>query len=199
MSQSLPRIQPRDSYSKYLHILKKNHHSAKMQLETIRAQAAEFEKTLGNGFIQYKDLTLTVCNGKAVRFIDNGHSYESIKNIIYSPTAFHRINSILDAITAQMSNEIPVVPPTENSSSPLQIVQNQTQSQSQNIQLIMDVTKVIAKSLTDSDTTPEEKTFLQKVEEILPTINGGLDLLQKVSTIAAQLGIGIEGVSRLFH
>jgi hypothetical protein len=77
--------------------------------------------------------------------------------------------------------------------------QHQEQSQVQNIKLLIDVSKVITKNLNNAETTAEEKTFLYEVEKVLPTINGGLDLLQKVSSIATKAGIAIAAVSKLFN
>jgi len=193
-------IQPQSDYRKQLHELKKNHHRAISHLKEVRGRAAEYEKTGGHGFVSYKAAALGACSLQAVKLSDGQATWAFINSIkgTEEQGAFHIINAYLDALIEKMSNEIPVTSPKEGSS-PIQVVQNQTQSQTQNMQLVIDVARVIEKNLLNPNTTPQEKTFLEKVSEILPTINGGFDLLQKVTAIATQLGISIEAVSRLLR
>jgi hypothetical protein len=199
--QTLPKFQPRSDYQKYLHELKKNHHKAVEYLEEVRGKAAEFEKTAGHGFVNFKASALAACKLQAVKLVDGDTTWLMIMNTNWNEAnePFHMVNSLLDALIGKMKNEEPVIAPRDGGHSPVQVVQHQAQSQSQNMQLVMDLTKVITKNLANSDTTPKEKTFLQKVEEILPTINGGLDLMQKVLLIATQLGISIETVIKLLR
>ena len=143
------------------------------------------------------DTLQNLCNEDLSRF-------KIINRVGYDPTYFliMQYRAMLGGLIARLhskfySNEPPPfsgMPSTINHFS-----QSQTQDQSQNIQLVIDMTTVITKNLAHPDTTPEEKTFLQKVKDILPTVTGGLDLVQKVMTIAAQLGIGIEAVAKLLR
>lgn len=67
---------------------------------------------------------------------------------------------------------------------------NQTQNQSQNAQIIMimDIQTALDKQLNKPDLTQEEKTFLGKVKEALPTIKTSVDLVNLVLSTANSLG-----------
>ncbi|MFA6042318.1 MAG: hypothetical protein WCV85_04350 [Patescibacteria group bacterium] len=147
-----------------------------------------------NGVI---DKLQTLCNEDLSRFkVSSPPGYDSQYFLISQYRTL--VGGLISRLHAKFfSNEPPPfsgMPSTVNHFS-----QSQTQNQSQNMQLVMEVTEIITKSLANTDIPQDEKTFLQKVKEILPTINGGLDLVQKVSAIAAQLGMSIEAVSRLLR
>lgn len=90
---------------------------------------------------------------------------------------------------------------TENapfSSSPgIILSQNQQQNQSVQITIALDVQSLIDKQLYTGNLKEEEKSFLERLKQTLPTIKSATDLLNAVITTARSSGLTIEQVKQI--
>lgn len=77
------------------------------------------------------------------------------------------------------------------------IQQSQTQSQSTLIQLIVDISSKIEKGILDTE-DQNEKDFLGKLKENLPTITNAIQLIGLMLNLANQYGISIFSLNKFF-
>ena len=76
--------------------------------------------------------------------------------------------------------------------------QNQSQSQTMQITLIMEFQSIIDKKLYGSQLEEKEKTYLEKVKASLPTVKSVVELINLVVTLAKSMGLSIEQMIKLF-
>lgn len=76
---------------------------------------------------------------------------------------------------------------------------NQTQNQEQNfsLRIALELQKKIDEKLY---TTPnqEEKTYLEKISAMLPTIKNSVDLISMILNIASQVGLDVNALYKIF-
>ncbi|MBI5467156.1 MAG: hypothetical protein HY975_03000, partial [Candidatus Kerfeldbacteria bacterium] len=113
--QQLPTVRRNTDYTKYLHLLKKNHHLAQDGVKQVRAKSAELEQKGQSGYFQYRALALGACNHPSLVAVDKDRLFyseiEKIKE--FDEDRMHRINSILDAAIDHMSRIQPAPSPSE--------------------------------------------------------------------------------------
>lgn len=76
--------------------------------------------------------------------------------------------------------------------------QNQSQSQTTQIALIMDFQSVIDKKLYSFELDEKEKTFLEKIKAALPTVKSMVELINLVVSLAKSLGLSVDQIAKLF-
>jgi len=78
------------------------------------------------------------------------------------------------------------------------ITQSQQQSQSVNVQMLLEFQSLIDKKLPELKEDSKEKTFLQKIKDSLPNIRNAIELIKLVLSIANDLGLTIEQATKIF-
>jgi hypothetical protein len=78
------------------------------------------------------------------------------------------------------------------------ISNNQSQNQTLNLTLFLEIQSKIINKLQDPNLEANEKGFLEKIKEALPTTNDALGLFSLILTTANQLGISVEKIKQLF-
>lgn len=73
----------------------------------------------------------------------------------------------------------------------------QTQNQSQNIQILLEIQSVIDKNLTTVE-DPTEKSFLQKIKDSLSSVKNITELLNLILATGSSMGLTVEQISKLF-
>jgi len=85
------------------------------------------------------------------------------------------------------------------SGSPSTIVsQNQSQSQTTRIAMIMDFQSLIDEKLYSSELNEKEKTFLEKIKVALPSVKSFAEITSLIINIAKSLGISVDQLSKIF-
>lgn len=79
------------------------------------------------------------------------------------------------------------------------ITQSQQQSQSVNVQMLLEFQGLIDKKLPKLKDGSKEKKFLQKVRESLPNIKNTIELIKLILSVAAGLGLKIEEVIKMLQ
>ena len=79
-------------------------------------------------------------------------------------------------------------------------IQSQIQDQKTDVSVIMvlQIQEKIDELLLDPDTTPEEKTFLEKVKPGLSTAKNAVELVQFILNMAKSTGIDLGSLAQLF-
>ncbi|MFA5009703.1 MAG: hypothetical protein WC553_00530 [Patescibacteria group bacterium] len=75
---------------------------------------------------------------------------------------------------------------------------NQSQAQSQQQSLIVDLVFFVAEKKAEYQDGTPEKTFLDKFGDALKTAKGVQDIIQLIFTIASQVGLQLEQLKNLF-
>lgn len=84
--------------------------------------------------------------------------------------------------------------------SPNMIVsQTQLQSQSAQIQMVLDFQSLIDKKLYSAKLEEKEKTFLEKIKSALPSIKSAVELIKLIISVAKSLGMDINQVANIFQ
>lgn len=78
------------------------------------------------------------------------------------------------------------------------ISQNQTQNQSVDINLLIDITSKIVTQLNNPEISDKEKGFLEKVKDSLGTVKDAIGLLSLITNVGISFGITIEAIKKLF-
>lgn len=76
-------------------------------------------------------------------------------------------------------------------------IQNQSQSQSQHISLVLELQAKILQELPQHEEGTKERTFLEKMRDSLPTLTGTLDALSTALKIGAELGLDPSTIRKL--
>ena len=80
------------------------------------------------------------------------------------------------------------------------VVVSQSQSQNQNVNVIIitQIQDLIDKRLYGSELEEKEKSFLQKIKDVLPSVKSAVELINLIITIAKNTGLDINQVSKAF-
>lgn len=78
------------------------------------------------------------------------------------------------------------------------ITQSQAQSQSVHVAMIMELQSAIDKKLFTSELEENEKGFLTKVKESLPTLKSFVEVINLVLGLAKSFGLSVDQVVKLF-
>jgi len=78
------------------------------------------------------------------------------------------------------------------------IQQTQSQEQSVQIQILLDIQSKIDEKLPEYEEGSEEKTFLEKVKSSLKSVRNVTDLVRLILQTAKDVGLSIDKVSELF-
>lgn len=76
-------------------------------------------------------------------------------------------------------------------------VQNQSQSQSQTLSIILDLQEKIIAEIPKHGEGTKERTFLEKVKENLPTIKDAGDILSTVLKIGSEVGLSADAIRKI--
>jgi len=76
--------------------------------------------------------------------------------------------------------------------------QNQTQSQTMQIAMMLDFQSVIDKKLFSSQLDEKEKTFLEKIKTSLPAVKSMAELVNLIASLAKSLGLSVDQIAKLF-
>ncbi len=79
------------------------------------------------------------------------------------------------------------------------ITQNQQQSQSVNIQMLLEIQGLIDKKLPEFKEGSKGKKFLQKVREPLPNIKSAIELIRLILSIAGNFGLTLNEVAEMLR
>lgn len=78
------------------------------------------------------------------------------------------------------------------------VQQNQSQSQTMQITMILEFQSMIDRKLYGSELKPEEKSFLEKVKASLPAAKSTIELMNMCLSLAKSLGINLDQMTKLF-
>ncbi len=117
-------------------------------------------------------------------------------NVITSVEYNGKVMGLLNAIKrVYLPNEPEPFSGPQPSTTSLTTINNLTNQVT--IQIATDLGFKIGELLA-KDPPPEEKTFLTKLKEVIPLTNGVLDLLGKITTLAASTGISVDKLKTMF-
>lgn len=76
--------------------------------------------------------------------------------------------------------------------------QNQSQSQTVQVAMLLDFQSFIDKKLLNSELEPKEKTFFEKLKSSLPSVKTSVEIVNLVVNLAKSLGLSIDQIFKLF-
>lgn len=77
------------------------------------------------------------------------------------------------------------------------ITQNQTQSQS--VSLLLDIQEKIISEIPKHEEGSKERTFLEKIKSVLPSLKTGVDIISNILKIGADSGLTAGTIHKLLH
>lgn len=76
---------------------------------------------------------------------------------------------------------------------------NQTQTQTQSLNVILEIQEKLITEIPKHKEGSKERTFLEKVKTALPSIKTGTDILSSVLKIGAEVGLDASKIHSLLH
>lgn len=122
--------------------------------------------------------------------IGEEYGYRQIGVSTYRST----VGSLISRLHAEYFSDEP--PPFSGSPSTI-IQQTQNQQQSMTVSLLLEIQSKIDDRLHTAQ-DEEEKTFLSKVKEYLPTVKNGVELIKLIADLANQTGISLDKLTKIF-
>lgn len=76
---------------------------------------------------------------------------------------------------------------------------NQTQAQNQSISIILNMQEKILSEISKHPEGSKERTFLEKIKSVLPTMKTGMDILSNILKIGSELGLNASEIHKTLH
>lgn len=102
-------------------------------------------------------------------------------NIVYTVPAKSKLNALIGRLRGTYDLDLP---PTSNGHT---FIQNQSQTQS--LSIALDFQERILKEISKHEVGTKERTFLEKIKAVLPTIKSITDIMSSALKIGAELGL----------
>ena len=133
-------------------------------------------------------------------------NYDKFKvSAVYREEGYQQINLVdyrqkLGGLISRLQAEFFSSEPEPFSGSPSTIItQNQQQTQSLHVQMLLEFQSLIDKKLPELKAGSKEKSFLEKVKKSLPTITSVIELIKLILSVAGNLGLTPEEISKILH
>lgn len=163
-------------------------------LSSIKDNSSWFDD---EGFTNHTNIIITRAVSLCPEFQDTDYKLklDHIQNrgpIVNTIQAKSKLNALIGRLKGQYDLEMPTL-----SNNGHTFIQNQSQTQSQNLTIILELQEKIILEIPKHTEGTKERSFLEKLKSTLPTIKNITDILSLVLKIGAEFELDIETIRKL--